>query len=47
MPPILYINCGVELLNCKENIGPITRKNWIDIIMDCKVGQFYGLFVVF
>ena len=43
----LYVNYGVELLTFQEKIGSITRKNWKDIIMDHKVGQFYGLFVVF
>ena len=43
---LLYINYGVELLNFQEKIGSITRKNWKDIIMDHKVGQFYVFFVV-
>ena len=44
---LLYINYGVELLNFQEKIGSITRKNRKDTIMDHKVGQFDGLFVVF
>ena len=43
---LLYVNSEIELLNFQEKIGTIAGKNRKNKIIDYKVDQFYGLFVV-
>ena len=46
-PILLCINNEDELLNFQEKIGRIAGKNRKDKIIDPKVDQFYGHFLLF